>query len=239
MGRLSERGVLDRFIADVRAGEGRALVVRGEPGVGKTVLLDYLAGRASGCRVARAAGVESEMELAFAGLHQLCAPMLDHAGLCCRLRSGRRCGSHSASAPGRRRTGSWSGWRCWACCRRRPRNVRWCAWLMTRSGWTRPRRRRWGSRPGGWRPSRSGWCSRRGVPGEDVAGLPELVVGGLPEDDARELLASALTGPLDERVRDQIIAETRREPAGAAGAAPRADPGAAGGRVRAAAARCR
>ena len=77
--RLRERGVLDRFVASVRAGEGRALVVRGEPGVGKTVLLDYLAGRASGCLVARAAGVQSEMELAFAGLHQLCAPMLDHA----------------------------------------------------------------------------------------------------------------------------------------------------------------
>src|SRR5467141_2901509 len=80
-GRLSERGVLDRFVAGVRAGEGRALVVRGEPGVGKTVLLDYLAGGASGsgCRVVRAVGVQSEMELAFAGLHQLCAPMLDHA----------------------------------------------------------------------------------------------------------------------------------------------------------------
>src|ERR1700750_945247 len=77
--RLSERGVLDRFVAGVRAGEGRALVVRGEPGVGKTALLDYLAGRAAGCLVARAAGVQSEMELAFAGLHQLCAPMLDHA----------------------------------------------------------------------------------------------------------------------------------------------------------------
>src|SRR3984957_2667602 len=78
-GRFSERAVLDRFVADVRAGEGRALVVRGEPGVGKTALLDYLAGRASGCLVVRAAGVQSEMELAFAGLHQLCAPMLDHA----------------------------------------------------------------------------------------------------------------------------------------------------------------
>ena len=54
-------------------------MVRGEPGVGKTALLDYLAGRAPGCRVARAAGVQSEMELAFAALHQLCAPMLDHA----------------------------------------------------------------------------------------------------------------------------------------------------------------
>src|SRR5689334_3881604 len=78
-GRLRERDVLDQFVAGVRAGEGRTLVVRGEPGVGKTALLDYLAGQASGCLVARAAGVQSEMELAFAGLHQLCAPMLDHA----------------------------------------------------------------------------------------------------------------------------------------------------------------
>ena len=77
-GRQSERDVLDRLIEAVGAGESRALVVRGEPGVGKTALLDYLAGRAAGCRVARTAGVQSEMELAFAGLHQLVAPVLDH-----------------------------------------------------------------------------------------------------------------------------------------------------------------
>src|ERR1700719_1126315 len=75
--RRGERGVLDQLINAVRAGGSRVLVVRGEPGVGKSALLDYLAGRASGCRVARAAGVESEMELAFAGLHQLLAPALD------------------------------------------------------------------------------------------------------------------------------------------------------------------
>ena len=56
--------------------ESRTLVIRGEPGVGKTALLEYLAGQASGCQVARAVGVQSEMELAFAVLHQLCAPML-------------------------------------------------------------------------------------------------------------------------------------------------------------------
>ena len=79
--RRAERGALDRLVGAVRAGESRALVVRGDPGVGKTVLLDYLAGRASGsgCRVERAVGVQSEMELAFAGLHQLCAPMLSGA----------------------------------------------------------------------------------------------------------------------------------------------------------------
>ena len=76
-GRRSERDVLDRLIDAVRAGEGRALVVTGESGVGKTALLDYLAGHAAGFRVARVMGVQSEMELAFAGVHQLCAPMLD------------------------------------------------------------------------------------------------------------------------------------------------------------------
>lgn len=74
-GRRREQDILERLIDAVRAGESRALVVRGEPGVGKSVLLDYLAEHASGCRVARAVGVQSEMELAFAALHRLCAPM--------------------------------------------------------------------------------------------------------------------------------------------------------------------
>jgi AAA ATPase domain len=76
-GRGRQCGVLDGLLADVRAGRSRVLVVRGEPGIGKTALLDYAIQSASGFRVARAAGVESEMELAFAALHQLCAPMLD------------------------------------------------------------------------------------------------------------------------------------------------------------------
>ena len=77
-GRRAESTALDALVEAVRAGQSRVLVVRGEPGVGKTALLDRLAGLASGCRVVRAAGVQSEMELAFAGLHQLCAQMLDH-----------------------------------------------------------------------------------------------------------------------------------------------------------------
>ena len=76
-GRRRECEVLNRLLDAVRAGESRALVVRGEPGVGKTALLDYLVEQASGCRVARAAAVQSEMELAFAGVHQLLTPMLD------------------------------------------------------------------------------------------------------------------------------------------------------------------
>ncbi|MDT5399332.1 MAG: hypothetical protein QOK33_2563, partial [Mycobacterium sp.] len=75
--RRAECGTLDQFIEAVRAGESRALVLSGEAGVGKTALLEYLAGQAAGCRVARIAGVQSEMELPFAALHQLCVPMLD------------------------------------------------------------------------------------------------------------------------------------------------------------------
>ena len=77
-GRGSECGALDRLIEAVRSGASRVLVLRGESEVGKTALLDYLAGNTSRCRVVRAAGVATEMEFAFAGLHQLCAPMLDH-----------------------------------------------------------------------------------------------------------------------------------------------------------------
>src|ERR687888_331329 len=76
LGRRSEREELDRLVAGVRAGQSRVLVLRGEAGVGKTALLGHLASVAGGCRIARAAGVESEMELAFAGLHALCGPML-------------------------------------------------------------------------------------------------------------------------------------------------------------------
>ncbi len=75
--RSNERGVLDRLLVAVRTGDSRVLVMRGDPGVGKTALLNYLVLNASDCKVVRVAGVQSEMELAFAGLHLLCAPMLD------------------------------------------------------------------------------------------------------------------------------------------------------------------
>src|SRR6266511_2991479 len=77
-GRRNECESLDRLLEDVRGGQSRVLVLRGEAGVGKTALLEYLVDNASGCRIARAAGVESEMELAFAGVHPLCAPVLSH-----------------------------------------------------------------------------------------------------------------------------------------------------------------
>jgi Predicted ATPase len=78
--RRSECEALDRLVADVLAGRSRVTVLRGEVGVGKSALLGYLSDQAAGWHVARAGGVESEMELAYAGLHQLCTPMLDHLG---------------------------------------------------------------------------------------------------------------------------------------------------------------
>jgi len=213
MDRQAERGVLDRLLVAVRAGESRALVVRGDPGAGKTVLVDHLAGRASGsgCRVARAAGVQSEMELAFAGLHQLCAPMLGHL----------------EAIPGpqhdalRTAFGMAGG----------PPPDRFFVGLAVLSLLSEVAAERplicvvddeqWLDQASG---QALGFVSRRlaadpvGLvfaarePGAELAGLPELQVGGLQDDDARALLASALVGPLDARVRDLIIAETRGNP---------------------------
>ena len=77
LGRREECAALDQLVASVRAGPSRALVLRGDAGIGKSALLEYLAQSWSGCAIARAAGAESEMELAYAGLQQLCAPFLD------------------------------------------------------------------------------------------------------------------------------------------------------------------
>src|SRR4051795_13610890 len=80
LGRRDEQDLLDQLLQDVRAGESRALVVRGEAGVGKSALMTEVLEGASDFHVVRAAGIQSEMELAFAALHQLCAPMMDSVG---------------------------------------------------------------------------------------------------------------------------------------------------------------
>src|SRR5262249_24436072 len=78
MGRARERAALDELINRVRGAEGASLVMRGEAGVGKTALAHYFADRASGCGIARIAGSESELAMPFAGVHQLCGPLLEH-----------------------------------------------------------------------------------------------------------------------------------------------------------------
>src|SRR5215204_4283427 len=107
LGRRSECETLDRLLRSVRSGQSRVLVLRGEAGVGKTALLGYVVEQASGWRIVRAAGVQSEMELAFAGLHQLCDPMLDGLG---RLPGphATRCERHSGSKTEVPRIASWS-----------------------------------------------------------------------------------------------------------------------------------
>jgi DNA-binding CsgD family transcriptional regulator len=211
LGRRDECDVLDRLIEAVRAGASRALVVSGEPGVGKTALLDYLAERASGCRVAAAAGVQSEMELAFAGLHQLLAPMLDRLG---RLPGPQRealrtaFGLSAAPAPDRFVVGLAVLGLLSEVATARP-----LVCLVDDQQWLDHASaqvlafvaRRLGEEA-------VGLVFAARVPTDDVAGLPVLVVEGLRHDDARALLGSALTGPLDERVRDHFVTETRGNP---------------------------
>src|ERR1700759_2281220 len=211
MDRQAECDVLDQLINAVQAGGSRVLVVRGEPGVGKSALLDYLAGRAAGCRVVRAAGVESEMELAFAGLHQLLAPVLDRADrLPVPQRDALRTafGLSAGPVPDRFLVGlavlgllsEVAGERPLLCV---VDDEQWLGRASAQAlGFAA---RRLAAEP-------VGLVFAARVPGQDVAGLPELVVEGLAEGDARKLLESALTGPLDAQVRDQIIADTGGNP---------------------------
>jgi DNA-binding CsgD family transcriptional regulator len=209
--RHAERDMLDGLLAAVRAGESRSLVVRGKPGVGKTALLEYLVEQASGCRVARAVGIQSEMELAFAVLHQLCAPMLDRLEyLPAPQRDALRIAFGLSAGPppdpfliGLAALGLLSelaGERPLVCI------VDDEQWLDSASAQVLAfLARRLGAES-------VGLVFGARVPTGDLAGLPELVVEGLREDDARALLDSALTGPLDARVRDQIIAEAHGNP---------------------------
>jgi DNA-binding CsgD family transcriptional regulator len=210
-GRRSERDALDKLVSAVRAGDSQVLVVRGEPGVGKTALLDYLAGQASGCLVARAAGIQSEMELAFAGLHQLLTPMPDRIeGLPAPQRDALRTafGVSAGPAPDRFLVGlavlsllsEVAGEQPLICL------VDDEQWLDRASAQALTFvARRLAADP-------VGVVFATRVPGDDMAGLPELTVQGLREGDAYRLLESVLAGPLDTRVRDRIVAETRGNP---------------------------
>ena len=210
-GRRRECDVLDRLLDVVREGESRALVVRGEPGVGKTALLDYLVEQASGCRLVRAVGVQSEMELAFAGVHQLCTPMLDRLE---RLPVPQRAalrtafGLSSGSAPDRFLVGLAVLSLLSDVAEEYP-----LVCLVDDAQWLD----RASAQVLGFVARRLvaesvGLVFAARVPGDELAGLPELVVEGLQEPDARALLEAALTGPLDARVRDRMVAETGGNP---------------------------
>jgi DNA-binding CsgD family transcriptional regulator len=213
LGRHSECKALDRLLVAVRAGQSQVLVLRGDAGVGKSALLEYLLDGASGCRIARAVGVESEMELAFAGVHQLCAPFLDRLRL--------------LPAPQRDALGTAFGLGAG------PASDRFLVGLavlglLSEVAEDRPLvcvvdDAQWQDRASA---QTLAFVARRilaesvglvfavrdSPEQQEVAGLPELVVGGLSDHDSRALLRSAMPGRLDERVRDRIVAETHGNP---------------------------
>ncbi|OBI53326.1 LuxR family transcriptional regulator [Mycobacterium sp. E796] len=185
--------------------------MHGAAGVGKSALLDYLAGRAFHCRLIRAAGVQSEMELAFAALHQLCGPMVDHL----------------EELPGPQREALQTAFGMIA----GPPPDRFLVGMAFLSMLSEAA----DERPLVCLIDDEQWLDRASaqvlafvarrlvaesvglvfaarVPGRDLAGLPRLQVGGLPDAEARALLDTVLTGPLDAQVRDQIVAETHGNP---------------------------
>src|SRR5208283_2841344 len=212
-GRRRECEALNRLVAEVRTGQSRPLVVHGEAGAGKTALLEYLLEQAAGCRIARAVGVESETGLAFAGLHQLCAPFLDRLE---RVPGPQRDALRTAfsmragDTPDRFAVGlavlsllsEVAGERPLVCVADNAH------WLDRASGQALA----FVARHLGATPIAMVFAVRQPGQQHDLTGLPELVVHGLAERDARALLTSVVAGPLDEQVRDRIVAETRGNP---------------------------
>src|SRR5580692_9689783 len=224
--RLPERAALSQLLDAARAGRSGVLVMRGEPGIGKTALLEYAIESAAGLRVARVAGIESEMELAYAALQQLCAPMLDKLGGLPdpqRNALGVAFGLSAGAAPDRFLVGlaalsllsEVAGQQPLLCV------VDDAQWLDRASAQALA----FVARRLLAEPVALVFATRE--PGEEFRGLPDLLVGGLGEADARELLGSVIRGPLDERVRDRILAETRGNPL-ALLELPRGVPGVAG-----------
>jgi DNA-binding CsgD family transcriptional regulator len=211
LGRADECAVLDRLIADVRRGESRSLVLRGEAGIGKTALLKSLVESVSDVTVVRAIGVESEMELAYASLHQLCAPMLERLD---RLPAPQRqaleivFGLSAGAAPDRFLVGLAVLSLLSEVAERRPLLcvVDDAQWLDQASALTLA----FVARRLLAEPVAIVFAARE--PGMALAHLPELEVHGVRDRDARALLSSGVPFKLDAQVRDRIIAETRGNP---------------------------
>lgn len=216
--------MLEQLVRAVHAGASRALVIHGEPGVGKTALLEYAAVQAAGyaataagdtrdrtCRLVRAGGVQSEMELPFAGLHQLCGPLLGHLGQLpgpqqVALRTA--FGISAGPTPDRFLVGLAVLSLLSDAAERQP-----LVCLIDDHQWIDRASaqvlafvaRRLGTES-------VGLLVASRVVDDDLRGLPELAVGGLRPADAEALLDTVLTGPVDVRVRDQILAETHGNP---------------------------
>src|SRR4051812_45095798 len=210
-GRARECALLDELVSAIRRGESRSLLVLGEAGIGKTALLEYLIASASDTTVVRAVGVQSDMELAFASLHQLCAPLLERLE---RLPAPQRdalrivFGLSGGAPPDRYLVGLAVLSLLSEAAEERPLLcvVDDAQWLDRASALT------------------LAFVARRLLaesvailfaarePSDLYTGLPELVIEALADADARALLASVIPGRLDERVAGQFLAETRGNP---------------------------
>jgi len=208
-----EREVLDRLVAETRAGQGRVLVLRGEAGIGKTALLGYLSAAAEGCRIARVAGVESEMELAFAGLHALCAPMLGRLGHLPVPQRGAlntAFGMSGGPPPDRFLVGLAVLSLLADAAEEQPLicivdDAQWLDRVSVQM-LAFVARRLLAERVG------LVFALRESGGEHGLEGLPELVIEGLGAADAGRLLDAAIPGSLDGRVRDQILGEAGGNP---------------------------
>jgi DNA-binding CsgD family transcriptional regulator len=213
LGRRNECSTLSGLVAAGKAGRSQVLVLRGEAGIGKTALLDFLLERAAGCRIARAAGVESEMELTFAGLHQLCSPYLDRLDTLPAPQQqalGIAFGLQAGSAPDRFLVGLAVLTLLSEVAEERPLIciVDDAQWLDQASAETLE----FVARRLAAEPVAMVFAVRASDREPTLTGLPELVVRGLSSSDATALLDSAVTGTLDPRIRDRIVAESRGNP---------------------------
>ena len=212
-GRARERATLDGMLDSVREGASAVLVIRGEAGIGKTALMQYCARQASGCRVTQIAGVESELEMPLAAVHQLCAPMLDQLGALPEPQQQAlrvALGAEAGNAPDRFVVGLAVLGLLTEVAAARP-----LVCLVDDAQWLDE-------------PSRQilGFVGRRLLAepvllllsvretGEEqlFPALTSLTLAGLAEEDARALVTAAVPGHLDERVRERIVAETAGNP---------------------------
>jgi DNA-binding CsgD family transcriptional regulator len=225
-GRKQQCAALDALLADARAGHSRALVVRGEAGIGKTALLKYAVDTASDFQLARAEGVESEMELPFAALQQLCGRMLnrlDHLAGPQRKALGVAFGLQSGDAPDRFLVGLAVLGLLSEVAADQP-----LLCLIDDAQWldqTTAQVLAFVARRLEAEPVAFIFGTRDSGAARELTGLPEQTLGALGDGDARALLASVIPGRLDERIRDRIIAESggnplalRELPRGATGA---------------------
>jgi DNA-binding CsgD family transcriptional regulator/tetratricopeptide (TPR) repeat protein len=213
LGRRSECEALDRLLSDALAGRSRVIVLRGEAGFGKSALLRYLSEQVGDWHVARALGVESEMELAYSGLHQLCAPMLDHIARL-PVPQGQALatvfGESTGPPPDRFLVGLATLTLFAEVAEQQP-----LVCFVDDAQWLdRASAQIFGFVARRLAAERIAFvcAARTGIGDEVLAGLPELSIHGLGDSDARSLLLDNVYGPLDAAVCDQIVSESHGNP---------------------------